>query len=912
MRFRVLASLCFLLISRAIFGQDDNYPVTWDYKDQTFKEFVLKAESIYNLKFFYKEEWISDGVLSDYGDSVTVSQVLNRLLRGLDIYYFINKYGNVILTRGFMVKRFDSFPADEEKYIPSDILTESPESQKVTDNLFIDIGNPADRYKPGNAVISGYVRTDNRNEPIAGVTVFNQRLSLGTITNAHGFYSLSMPRGSHSIQFSFIGMKEKRINLNLYGNGEIDVEMSNVLIPLSEAIVSAQKNKTIQRFEVGLENISIINLRLLPTSLGESDIIKSVLFVPGVKVVGEGSSGFNVRGGSTDQNLILLYGAPLYNSTHFFGFFSGVNSDIIKDVSLYKGGIPARYGGRISSVLDIVPKEGNRKEFNGNAGISPVTAHVMIEAPLIKDKCSFILTGRSTYSNWIFNQIDNPVLQNSLALFYDVNGRWSYDIDKNNKLELSSYLSNDAFRLNSDTLYKYDNSIISVKWKHFFSNRFFSVFALNNSNFQYEISSDRVIQDAFKLNHSVNSSGFKADFNWYPEGRSELNFGADLTNYSIKPGNYLPLNDSSMVIPQLIGSERAIEAAVYIDEKYTLTSVISINAGLRFSSFFAFGPANIMLYDPALPKSMSTIKDTLNIPSKRIIKAYAGPEFRVSLNFRFSDNSSFKINYNKTRQYLHLLTNTTAISPTDTWKLSDYYLKPQVGDQIAIGFYRMLYRNNIETSAELYFKTIKNMIDFKGGAKLIMNENAETEVVNVKGRAYGIELMIKSTEGRLRWSAGYTYSRIFIKSISNFDEELINSGKWFPANFDKPHDLIATFNFLVSRRFSVSASYTYNTGRPVTYPVGVYQIEGVTVPFYSERNKYRIPDYSRLDVSMKISGNLKLKKIAHPHWTISVYNILGRPNVYSIYFKEENNRVKGYKLSVFGRAIPSVTYSFDF
>ena len=781
-----------------------------------------------------------------------------------------------------------------------------------SENLFLDIGNPSEKDRPGNVYISGYVTTEDTGEPIAGVTVFNQKLTVGAITNSHGFYSLSMPRGSHSIQYSFIGMKEKRYYINLYGNGEIDVRMQSVLIPLKEAIVSAQKSRVLQRFEAGLENISILNLRLLPASFGESDIIKSILFVPGVKVVGEGSSGFNVRGGSTDQNLILLYGAPLYNPNHFFGFFSAVNSDIIKDVSLFKGGIPARYGGRISSVMDIVAKEGNRKEFHGNAGISPVTAHLMLEAPIIKDKCSFILTGRSTYSNWIFHRVDNPILRNSMASFYDLNGKISYDISKKNKIELASYLSDDAFRLNSDTLYKYRNRISSVKWRHFFNNRFFADLSFNDSRYEYSITSERVAEDGFSMEHSIKSSGLKADFNWYPEGRSEFNFGADITRYSLEPGNYLPSNDSSLIIPQMIMKEKGVEAAAYVEERYTITSNLSVSAGIRFSSFFVPGPADVMLYDPDIPRNRSTIQDTLSVLSNRIVKTYGGPEFRLSFNFRFSDNSSLKVNYNKTRQYLHLLTNTTAISPTDTWKISDYHLRPQTGDQIAVGFYRMLYKNNIETSVEVYFKTIKNMIDFKGGARLIMNENMETEVINVRGRAYGIELMIRSTEGRLRWSAGYTYSRIFIKSVTAFKEELINSGKWFPANYDKPHDLVATFNYLFSRRFSFSAGYTYNTGRPITYPIGVYGLGNVIVPFYSERNKYRVPDYSRLDLSFRISGNLKQKTLGRPNWTFSVYNVLGRRNVYSVYFKEDRKRLKGYQLSVFARAIPSVTYSIDF
>ncbi|MBG0860001.1 MAG: TonB-dependent receptor [Bacteroidales bacterium] len=912
MTLKVLTTVFLLLISVALQGQVTKYPVTWKYENQKFREFIQKAESVHNVKFFYKEEWISDKAVTFCGDSVTVAQVLDASLRESGIYFLINRHGDIILTSGYMVRRIETPAGVEGKFIPSVILTDSLKSRQVTGSMFIDVGNPSDRDKPGAVTLSGYVRDENTGEPIAGVSVFNQKLSLGTITNSFGFYSLSLPRGSHSVQFTFIGLKEKTININLYSSGEIDLGMSSVLIPLKEAVVSAQKDRIIQRFEVGLENISLVNLRLLPASLGESDIIKSVLSLPGVKVVGEGSSGFNVRGGSADQNLILLYGAPMYNSNHFFGFFSAVNSDIIRDVALYKGGIPARYGGRISSVLEITPKEGNRKEFAGNAGISPVTAHFMIDAPILKDKCSLILTGRSTYSNWIFRRVNNAILQNSMASFYDVNARLTYDINKNNKIETAYYLSNDAFRLNSDSLYKYDNNIVSVKWKHFFSRRFLSIVTVNNSNYQYKISSERVLQDGFKMAHKVNSTWFKADFNWYPEGRSEMNFGADVIKYSIKPGDYTPSNDSSLVIPHLIQKENAVEAALYFDEKYTITPFLSVNAGLRFSSYFALGPADIMLYDPLVPKNVSTITDTSVISPGRVIKTYAGPELRLSLNFRLTDNSSVKINYNRNRQYLHLLTNTTSISPTDTWKLSDYYLKPQIGDQYALGYYRMLNRNRIEASAEIYYKSIRNMLDFKGGARLVMNENAETEIINVRGRAYGLELSLKSTEGRLQWTAGYTYSRILIRSISDFREELVNSGKWFPASFDKPHDLTVTFNYLISRRFSFSGSYTYNTGRPVTYPTGVFRIGGITVPIYSERNAYRIPDYSRLDIAVSISGNLKLKKIAHPHWAFSVYNVLGRANVYSVYFRENNNRIKGYKLSVFGRPIPSVTYSFDF
>jgi hypothetical protein len=910
MKIKILYLLLLICFSGHVMAQE-KYIVTWEYKDLMFKEFVSTAEKQLKVKFFYDEEWVNDLKLGDYNGSRSLNEILNSLFIGRSLYFFIDDSGYVVITKVYSVMVSNSKSEKENKFIPPTDYGDSGVSQQSAVNTFVEIGNPADRYKPGNVTVSGYISNRDTREPVAGVTVFIQKLSVGTITNEFGFYTLNLPRGIHLLQFSFIGMKDKTINLNLFGSGEMNVEMNSMLIPLKETIVSAQKSVTLQRFEVGAEKINITSFRLLPTSLGESDIIKSVLLIPGVQSVGEGSAGFNVRGGSADQNLIMLYGAPIYNSSHFFGFFSAVNSDIIKDVTLYKGGIPGRYGGRISSVLDIGSKEGNRKEFAGNAGISPITTHVMVEGPIIKDTLTYILTARTTYSNWIFSLIQNPSLHRSRASFYDLNGKITYDLNKNNKIDISSYFSHDAFRFNSDTVYSYENSLFVLRWRHFFNSRFFSVVSLNNSSYKYNISSESVATEAFNLSHKINSSGFKADFNWF-QGRNEVNFGLDINRYSILPGSYLPASDSSLIIQDIIEKERAWEGALYIDDKFILNNFLSVNIGMRVSSYFSFGPSSVMLYNPEYSKSRSTVTDTLNFTSGKIISKYAGPELRVSLNFRISDKNSFKINYNRTRQYLHLLSNSTSISPTDTWKLSDYYLKPQIGDQFAIGFYKILFRGSYETSAELYYKEIKNMADFKGGTKLIMDENIEKDIVNVKGKAYGLELTFKKTEGKLRYSIGYTYARTFIKSLGSFSDEIINGGMWFPANFDKPNDLVVTFNYLLSRRFSFSSNYTWSTGRPITYPVSTYRISGKLLVNYSDRNKYRIPDYSRLDLSFKVSGNLKSHKIAHPNWTFSVYNLLGRQNVYSIYFKKEGEIVKGYKLSVFGQAIPTVTFSFDF
>ncbi len=910
MKHKILTLLLVSFLFRTLDAQQE-FKITWDYSSQSFAEFVSKAESLYGLRFFYKDEWVNDLRPGNFPGSNSISELLDNIFRGKSLYYFIDRSGNIIITKDFAVRISNVQTAADQNYMAPTEFYESGVSEKYSENVFVDIGNPADKYKQGIVSVSGYITNRDTKEPVSGVTIFEQKLSTGTVSNQYGFYTINLPRGVHLLQFSFIGMKEKQININLYGQGELNVEMNSMLIPLMETTVSAQKNVIFQRFEVGVEKVNINSFRLSPTSMGEADIIKSVLLLPGVQAVGEGSAGFNVRGGSADQNLILLYNAPVYNSSHFFGFFSAVNPDIIRDVTLYKGGIPARFGGRISSVLDITSKDGNRKEFAGNAGISPVTTHFMVEGPIKKDTLTYILTGRTTYSNWVLKMIDNKALKRSRASFYDFNARVTYDINKNNKIDISSYLSHDAFKFNSDTVYAYDNNLVALRWRHFFNSRFFSVLSVNNSGYHYDISSNNNISEGFKLTHRINSTGFSADFNWYL-GRNEINYGLNLTHYVISPGNYIPYGDSSLVEPKYIEKEKAFETGLYIEDKFVVTDYLSVNAGIRLSSFHDLGPKSLLFYDPEFSKSAASVVDTVIYGSGKFYKSYAGPELRLSLNFRTSLKSSFKINYNRTRQYLHLLTNTTSISPSDTWKLSDYYLKPEIGDQFAIGFYQMLFGSSIETSAEIYYKEIRNVVDYKGGTRLIMNENVEKDLIPARGKAYGVELLLKKQEGRIRWSVGYTYARTFLKSLGKFSDEIINNGTWFPANYDKPNDLSATFNFLFSRRFSFSSNYTWSTGRPITYPVASYYMGDILLTHYSDRNKYRIPDYMRLDISLKLSGNLRSNKIANPNWVFSIYNVLGRQNVYSIYFKNENNIIKGYKLSVFGQAIPSLSFNFDF
>ena len=902
-------ALFLLLLTKQLSAQEDII-IGWDYQNLSFRQFISEAEEQTGARFFFRDDWVEDLRPGDYPGKESLFELFSEMFQGRSLYFYRNEDGDVIITKDYELGHID-LSVSEKKFFTIEEYSIEEEKQKIIENLYIEIGNPADRNKPGNVDISGYIIESDTREALSGTTVMVEDLTTGTVSNQYGFYNISLPRGAHMIQFTFVGMKQKRIFVNVYGPGTLNVEMNSALIPLREAVVYAQRSAILQRQESGAVKIDIEAVRFHATSMGEPDITKSILLVPGVASVGEGSIGFNVRGGSADQNLMLLYGAPVYYPSHFFGFFTSVNADIIKDFTIYKGGIPSRYGGRISSVIDINTKEGNRREVTGNAGISPVTTHLLVEGPLKKDVASFVLAGRTTYSNWILGLFNDPALRKSQASFYDLNTSISWDLNRKNKLFISSYISHDAFRLNSDTLYNYQNNIVSVRLRHLFSERHYAIFTIDNSYFSYKLTSEGSYNEAFSLSHHINSADLKADFSFF-QGRHEIRYGAGLTYHSVLPGSYLPLNDTSLVVPKITPSERALESAIYFDERFSFSDAVSVNAGIRFSTFQSFGPGEVLVYNPELTKQKSSVTDTISYGKGNVISSYAGPEFRFSLNLRTSENSSVKINYNHMRQYLHLLSNTIAISPTDTWKLSDYYLRPQIGDQFAAGFYKLLAGGRIEASAEVYYKYVRNMVDYKGMAELIMNEHIEMDLAPVRGKAYGLELLFKKTSGRSRWDAGYTWSRTMLQSTGSFWDESINNGNWFPANYDKPHNLALTYTFLYSRRISFSSGFTWSTGRPVTYPLTSFYFGNRLVVQYSERNQFRIPDYARLDVSCTINGNLRSNKIANPHFIFSVYNLLGRDNVYSVFFRNDNNIIYGYRFSVFARAIPSVSFNFDF
>ncbi len=913
--------LLLILQISAGFSQDIDIHIDKNFHGHSFSDLVTYIEENYNYKFFFKNEWTDTLKINHPAGKNRLSDILNGTFYNTGISYFIIN-NNIILTRDYVIKTsinevYDTASLSamfEDRSVEYKIpVSERPGSvsSNATQDI-IKIGNPALNGSKKIATISGFIKEESTGEPVIGCVVYIDDLQQGVISDVTGHYIITVPRGEHRITLHSLGKEDVTKEIIAYSDGTMNFQMEEKLIQLSGVVVTANKFHNIAGVQLGMDKLEIKTIKQIPTTLGETDIIKSAILLPGVQTVGEGASGFNVRGGNTDQNLVLLNGSPIFNTSHLFGFFSAFNPDVIKDFQLYKSWIPAKYGGRLSSVFNIDTKSGNRKNLSGSFGISPVTGKLTIEGPIIKDKASFIVGGRTTYSDWILRRIKRADIRNSKASFYDIIGKVVYDLNDKNILDVSAYLSSDYFKFSTNTEYNYTNRNLCMQLKHIFTNKLILDLSGTYSHYSYSIYENVNDHERADLTYDIEYSELKSDFNYFLNSSHKINFGLNSGIYNLNPGSYMSENEESLVVPVVMETEKAIESAVYVSDEYIISSKISAYAGLRYSLFNLLGPKTVYEYTEGIPRSTSYIDDTIHYSGGKIIQTYSGPELRLSLRYKLNPNNSVKFGYNGMRQYLHMLSNTTAISPTDTWKLSDKYVSPQVGHQFSLGYYKNFLSGNIETSAEVYYKKIENLIEYKGGAKLLLNETIETDLIKASGKAYGAELLIKKNTGRFNGWLSYTYSRILLKADSRFEEAKINSGDYFPANFDKPHDLTCVANYKFSRRLNVSGNFTYSTGRPITFPVAIYYIRNYKLLYYTERNEYRIPDYLRLDFSVNVEGNLKSKKIAHSSLSFSVYNITGRKNVYSIYFVSKAGKVNGYKLSIFGQPIYTISYSIKF
>jgi len=921
-----LIFLCFFLIAVSAYSQETKpVLITGDFRGVTIDEFVKQIESKTSFHFYYDPAQFDLLVVNAEMKDKTIEDVLNEIFKNSEYKFTIYQHHifllkgqqniNTNLPLGLAATLKDSAYWKQLALAANAAgnTKNKTVSKALLDNKLHEVGIKTNELQPGNAVLTGVVVDAATAKTLPDVSIYVEGQNGEIYTNQDGQYSVALPKGRHVIRIKGAGKKEMRYQVMLYSDGNFNVSLIDDIPMLTEVIVSAERVANVNRVQMGVEHLNIKSIKQMPVVFGEADIIRAVLTLPGVKSVGEASTGFNVRGGAADQNLILFNGATIYNPAHFFGFFSSFNPEIVKEVELYKSSIPANYGGRLASVLDVTAREGNKEKITGTAGIGLLTTRVNLEGPIVKNKSSFNFGGRTTYSNWLLKLLpDKYDFKNSKASFYDFNLITSHAINEKNNLYFTGYFSGDRFNLNSDTAYGYNNLNLSLQWKHNFNNKLVGAFTIGADHYDYLNESDNNPVNAYKMDFSIEQYNLKGDFNYNLNMKHQIDFGFSSIYYKLNPGSFQPNDEESQVTPLTVQTEQALESAVYLSDRYDITRKLSFSPGIRYSFFNSLGPQNVDVYASDLPKTDANRTSTVAYKNNSVIKSYHGPELRFTARYNFTPDFSVKASYNTLRQYIHVLSNTAAISPTDIWKLSDYNIEPQLGDQTSLGLYKNFKSDSVELSVEVYTKRIKNYLDYKNGAVLVLNDHIETDVFKTKGKAYGLELMLKKRVGKLNGWVSYTYSRILLKMDDPVAGETVNNGEYYPANYDKPHDFTFIGNYRINHRFSISFNTTYSTGRPITVPIGRFYYAGSERTLYAERNSYRIPDYFRADFSMNIEGNHKVHQRTHNSWTIGLYNMTGRRNPYSVYYTSENGVVNGYKLSIFGSVIPFVNYNIRF
>ncbi len=765
--------------------------------------------------------------------------------------------------------------------------------------------------------LSGTVFEEKSNETLIGVNIIFTEIETGTTTNEYGFYSITLPEGTYNIVLSYLGFSSKYETITLSDNISKNFNLSDELENLDEIVITDNIEKlNIKTPQMSVNKLASGTIKDIPVVLGETDIIKAITLLPGVTNAGEGASGFNVRGGAADQNLILLDEATIYNSSHLFGFFSVFNPDAIKDLRLYKGGIPARYGGRVSSVLDIYQKEGNSNEFHMNGGIGLVSSRLLAEGPLKKGKGAFLLGGRSSYAHLFLPLFD----VDNIAYFYDLNTKLSYKINDRNNIYLSGYFGRDVFRIEDTFENTYGNSVLNFRWNHLFSDKLFSNLSLIYSDYDYELKLNFVEFDWVSGILNVN---LKYDFKHYISDKIKLQYGLNSIYYKFNPGDINPTVETSGINPFKLIDKYAFENALYLDAQHKISNKLALSYGLRLSTFHRLGQdelnvyenneavlfnQNFQIYEKATPIG------TDNFKRGDVIASFFNLEPRASLAYQLAPESSVKLSYNRMSQYLHLLSNTNSPTPLDIWTPSGKYVKPQLLDQYAIGYFKNFNDNKYSLELESFYKKVKNRIDYIDGADLIANNAIEQVILNGRARAYGLEMLIRKNEGKFKGWVAYTLSKSEQQTPGRTPDELgINQGNWYRTPFDKTHDISFTGNYDLNKKWRLNANFLFQTGQPATFPNGQYQFNGLNIPNFNGRNTDRLPAYHRLDISFNYTPKPNKEKTWRSHWVFGIYNIYNRRNAASISFGQNTSTGKNEatRLSIFG-VVPSVSYNFKF
>ncbi|MCB0803736.1 MAG: TonB-dependent receptor [Flavobacteriales bacterium] len=758
--------------------------------------------------------------------------------------------------------------------------------------------------------ISGYVKSAETGEELIGATVYIKSNSIGVSANVYGFYSLTLSEGVYDVSYSYIGYNEQTIKVDLSRNIQKNIELAETVNKLDVVEITGEKaDNNFKSIEMSVNKIDSKTIKKIPALLGEADVVKSILLLPGVSTVGEGSTGFNVRGGGIDQNLVLLDEAPVYNSSHLFGFFSVFNPDAVKNVKLIKGGISPEYGGRLSSILDIRMKEGNKKELTGSGGVGVIFSRLSVEGPIVKDKASFLVAGRRSYADVLAKPFLNENLKNTKFYFYDLTAKVNYELNAKNKLFLSGYFGRDVF--GSGFIFNWGNATATARWNHIFNEKLFMNLTAFYSDYDYAFGVDEVDPaDDFDWNSSIVSTSIKPDFSYYLNNKNTLKFGAQSIYYDFKPAQATFASDgqtSNISLREKYG----IENGIYILNEQKIGARTSVLYGLRWSHFAYLGKGIKQTYRDTIPGITKPLDEEIPFAKNKSIANYNFFEPRLSVKYDLTEFSSVKASYNRMTQYLHLISNTIASTPVDIWLPTTNNVKPQVADQVAVGYFRNFKNNKYETSVEVFAKDFQNQVDYIDNARIFFNEQLEGDLLSGDGRAFGLELYVKKNTGKLTGWVSYTLSR------SERKVNGISNGDWYPNRFDRLHNLSVVNSYELNKKWSFSANFVYSTGTPGTFPTNRYEIQGVVVAHNvdNKRNNFRIPAYHRLDISATLTPKKNEDRKWKGEWVFSIYNVYSRKNPFSIYFEQNQDnprKTDAIRYAVIGTLVPAVSYNFNF
>jgi hypothetical protein len=763
----------------------------------------------------------------------------------------------------------------------------------------------------GMVTLSGYLKDKANGEALIGASVYIKELKTGVITNPYGFFSISLPQGSYSVNFTYIGYQTQSPVINLNESKQMNVLLVEETKQIEEVVISSEKkDRNVENLQMSMEKVQVKMIKKLPSFMGEVDILKSITLLPGIQNGGEGSSGLYVRGGGPDENLMILDEAPVYNASHLLGFFSVFNSDAIKDVQVFKGGIPAEYGGKASSVIDIRMKDGNSQKLGMSGGIGNISSRLTVEGPIIKDKWSFIVSGRRMYADYLFGKLLGvKALKENKLYFYDLNLKTNIVVNDKNRLYFSAYTGDDYFQAGESIFMRWGNLTSTARWNHLFSNKLFSNTSLIYSQYNYNLGVPGTSTDQFDWTSQISDYNFKEDFSWYLNSKNRLTLGFNTIYHHFEPGQVKSGTQSNSNDITLT-NYNALDNSIYLSNEQSIGSRLTIRYGLRYSYFQQIGVGKVTQY---LHPDRPNVKEIIGVvdygSGKLIPPSYQNLEPRFGIKYVLTPESSIKASYNRMAQNLHLITNTNSPTPLDIWLPSNTYIKPLVANQVGLGYFRNFKENMFETSAEVYYKKMSNVIDYIDGAQLFLRENLETELLHGSGYAYGLELYAKKQEGRLTGWLSYTLSRSMRKIPG------INDGKAYPSSYDRTHVASLVVNYDLSKRWNFSSTWVFSTGNPTSYPIAKYDVQGNTIYYYSARNSDRIPDFHRLDISMTYDFKKNDHKKVKQSLNFSIYNVYARRNAYSVTFRQNKDNPtvsEATRLSIIGTLIPSVTYNFNF